>query len=50
MISPSVADLELLVFSGEGHMLANERPAVAAREILAFFDHDKGPMADGTAR
>jgi len=39
-----------VVFSGEGHMLANERPAVAAREILAFFDHDKGPMADGTAR
>lgn len=25
-----------VVFSGEGHMLAVERPAVAAREILAF--------------
>lgn len=35
-----------VVFSVEGHMLANERPDVAAREILAFLDHDRGPMVD----
>lgn len=38
-----------VIFSGEGHMLAIERPAGAAREVLAFLDHDTGSMADGTA-
>lgn len=35
-----------VIFSGEGHMLANERPDIAAREILAFLNHDRGPIAD----
>jgi len=30
-----------VVFSAEGHMLPNEAPAVAAREILTFLDHDR---------
>ena len=29
-----------VLFSGEGHMLANEHPGVTAREILAFLDAD----------
>ena len=35
--------------SGEGHMMAVERPAVAAREVLAFLDNDTGWMADARA-
>ena len=27
-------------FSGEGHMMAVERPTVAAREVLAFLDNE----------
>ncbi len=30
-----------VIFSTEGHMLPNERPALVAREILAFLDHDR---------
>lgn len=33
-----------VIFSTEGHMLPNESAAIAAREILAFLDHDRGPM------
>ncbi len=33
-----------VVFSAEGHMLPNERAPIAAREILTFLDHDRGPM------
>ena len=36
-----------VVFSGEGHMMAFERPAVAAREVITFFDYDKELMLDG---
>jgi Serine aminopeptidase, S33 len=34
-----------VVFSTEGHMLPNESAAIAAREILAFLDHDRKLMA-----
>ena len=34
-----------VVFSTEGHMLPNENPASAAREILSFLDHDEKAMA-----
>ena len=33
-----------VTFSATGHMLANEQPDVAAREVLAFVDHDREPM------
>ena len=39
-----------VVLSGEGHMMAMERPDVVAREILAFLDHDRDRMAAGDAR
>ena len=35
-----------VTFSATGHMLANERPDVAAREVLAFVDHDREPMTN----
>jgi len=34
-----------VIFSTEGHMLPNESAGIAAREILAFLDHDRVPMA-----
>jgi pimeloyl-ACP methyl ester carboxylesterase len=38
-----------VVFSTEGHMLPNENAAAAAREILAFLDHDRGTDNGGTS-
>ena len=40
---------KVVVFSTEGHMLPNERAAVAAREIVTFLDHDRGWMSDGAS-
>jgi len=34
-----------VIFSTEGHMLPNESAPIAAREILAFLDHDRGRLA-----
>lgn len=34
-----------VIFSAEGHMLPNESAPIAAREIFAFLDHDRGLMA-----
>lgn len=42
-----------VTFFTEGHMLPLESPAMAAREVLAFLEHDRASMAlfaaDGTA-
>jgi pimeloyl-ACP methyl ester carboxylesterase len=38
-----------VVFSTEGHMLPQERPAMTAREIIAFLDHDREPLAAASA-
>ncbi|PRY39428.1 alpha/beta fold hydrolase [Umezawaea tangerina] len=37
-----------VAFSTEGHMLPQESPAMTAREILAFLDHDREPLVAAT--
>jgi pimeloyl-ACP methyl ester carboxylesterase len=44
-IARKVQRCKEVVFSSEGHMLPNESAAIAAREILAFLDHDCEPGA-----
>ena len=43
-IASKVQRSKEVVFSNEGHLLPNENPAMTAREILAFLEHDRAAL------